>query len=63
MNSMSREEEIILLKEMIKETEKKLEERNSDRLYLETELNQLKVEYLELLWPKNVFKKIICVRK
>ena len=63
MNTMSVKEEIIILKEMIKETEKKLEEDNPDRLYLEAELNQLKAEYLELLWPTPVLKKIICVRK
>ncbi len=64
MKTMSKEEEIILVEEMIKEIEQKLlEEGNPDRLYLSAELDLLNEEYLELVCPRVVIRKVILIEK
>lgn len=64
MRTMNKKEEIILVEEMIRETEKKLLGHGSpDRLYLAAELDQLREEYIELVCPKVVLRKVIRIAK
>ena len=54
MNTMSREEEITLVEQMICETRVAMLEDRKDRLQLEAELNELERELTELLIPGYV---------
>jgi len=51
---MSEKEELDLLDKMIEETKRELGKSNRDRLYLESELNLLIEERVEILYPLSL---------